>query len=455
MKTLKEVMAPDVVWISPSARAKTAIILLKGHGIDALPVVYSHDSVVGMIYCSSLIGEDPDRLVMDLMTKEYIALPPNTPVYQAAEMMRRNGNSHVLVVDSGRLVGVVSRGDIVSELGKSYDTLTGLPWQDAFREWSIDALDRGHEISVILIDLDLFGKFNKKYGHVMGDNVLKAVAGALQAEVDAERDFLCRYAGDEFAVASYRKSGEANEFGARLIDRVRKIQIPGLPEEIGATFGMAGGRRTGGREAIHSAATLDDLITNASLNCTLSKPHRDDTAQIEPAPVAVTGDGHIRRAEQSRLKIQTIRLSTSPTEATAEVILSRNEQEFAHSSSGYAAGGRSVIRLVADAAAGAASKSFAPGYGIVVDGVVNFEADQREIVTVIATLVGPGSSTTHAGSAVVRRSDPYRAAAAALLSAVNRQAALIPRSEALTFAEPTAVDEKLLGDEHKAETAEQ
>ena len=66
-------MTPDVVWISPSQRARTAIILLKGHGIDALPVVYSHDAVVGMIYCSNLIGQDPEASVMDIMEKEYTA----------------------------------------------------------------------------------------------------------------------------------------------------------------------------------------------------------------------------------------------------------------------------------------------------------------------------------------------------------------------------------------------
>ncbi|HPP76455.1 MAG TPA: CBS domain-containing protein, partial [Armatimonadota bacterium] len=166
MKTINDVMTTDVVWISPSAKAKTAIVLLKGHSIDALPVVYGHDSVVGMIYASSLIGQEQDATVMDIMDRNYTAVPPEMPVYQAADLMKSGRNSHLLVVDAGKLVGIVSRSDVVGELGQSYDTLTGLPWQDAFREWSINALDRGMEISVILIDLDLFGRFNKRYGHV-------------------------------------------------------------------------------------------------------------------------------------------------------------------------------------------------------------------------------------------------------------------------------------------------
>jgi len=142
MKTLKDVMSADVVWISPAQQVKSAIFLLKGHGIDALPVVYAHDSVVGMIYSSTLLGQSQDASIMDVMDKNYTVVSSDTPVYQAAEMMKVGGNSHLLVVDGGKLVGIVSRSDIVAELGKSYDTLTKLPWQDAFREWGIDALDR-------------------------------------------------------------------------------------------------------------------------------------------------------------------------------------------------------------------------------------------------------------------------------------------------------------------------
>lgn len=439
MKTLKDVMSADVVWISPAQQVKSAIFLLKGHGIDALPVVYAHDAVVGMIYCSSLIGQNQDASVMDVMDKNYTAVPSDTPVYQAAEMMKVGGNSHLLVVDSGKLVGIVSRSDIVAELGKSYDTLTKLPWQDAFREWGISALDHGFEISVILIDLDLFGRFNKKYGHVMGDNVLKSVAEVLSSSTDPEKDFLCRYAGDEFAIASYRKANEAMDFGRLLMERVSQIELPGLPEKIGATFGMAGGRRSGNREQAHSAAMLDDLITNASLNCTASKPVRAEEP-VKPTPtefqtvqpaapsVETPVQAMMPRAQQTRLKIQTIRLSTSPTETTVQVVLSLGDEEFTHSVTGYSTGGRSLLRLVAEATASAASKSLATGHGLMIDDVITFKAgDDRELVSVIATLITPRSSNTCAGSAVVRHSDPYRAAAAALLSATNRQLALIPK----------------------------
>jgi IMP dehydrogenase len=432
MKTIRDVMTPNVVWISPAQQAKTAIILMKGHGINALPVIYSHDSVVGVIHCSNLIGQDPNIPVVDIMDKNFTVVQPEMPVFQAADLMKTGAQSHLLVVEAGKLVGIVSRSDVICELGKSYDTLTRLPWQDAFREWCISAFDRGREISIILIDLNLFGKFNKRYGHVMGDNVLKAVAQALDSQIDPERDFLCRYAGDEFAVASYRPAAESNEFGVVLVEAIESIVLPGLPEKIGATFGVAGGRRTGGRSQIHSTSTLDDLITNASLNCTLAKPHRPDTAASETPSSAVdqTPQPEEKCVEKPRLKIQTIRLSTTAAEATAEVILSSGTEEFAYSATGVATGARSTLRLVAESAAASVGKSLPDGYGVAIEDVVRFQTnDDREIVSVIATFITPTSSTTHAGSAVIRRADPYRAAAAALLSATNRLIASIPSAK--------------------------
>ncbi len=430
MKTIKDVMTPDVVWVSPSAQAKSAMFLLKGHGIDALPVVYSHDSVVGIVYCSSLLGHGLETPVMEIMSKEFTTVTPDMPVYQAADLMKSTGRSHILVVESGTLVGIVSRSDIIDELGRSYDTLTNLPLQDAFREWTMTALENGREISILLIDLDQFGRFNKLYGHVMGDRVLQGVADVLKAGVDPQRDFLVRYAGDEFAIGTYRLATEAYEFGKQLMEGVRQIEIPGLPEHISATFGAAGGRRVDGRQDAHSAATLDDLITNASLNCTLSKPQKPEA----PQEATAAGDQQPAQAaklgERARLKIQTIRLATTATEATSEVILSRGTEEFVHTVSGYSIGGRSMLRLVAEATAGAVSKSLSSDHGVAIDEVSSFQTvDEREMVMAIATFVTPRGSTTHAGCAFVRRSDPYKAAAAAVLSALNRQIAAAPWAE--------------------------
>ena len=57
----------------------------------------------------------------------------------------------------------------------------------------------GHNLSVIMMDLNNFKVFNDTYGHPVGDQVLKRVADALRADC-RENDIIGRYGGDEFIV---------------------------------------------------------------------------------------------------------------------------------------------------------------------------------------------------------------------------------------------------------------
>ena len=54
-------------------------------------------------------------------------------------------------------------------------------------------------VSFVMIDIDDFKKINDEHGHLIGDDVLKAVAGKMRASV-GEKGFSIRYAGDEFSI---------------------------------------------------------------------------------------------------------------------------------------------------------------------------------------------------------------------------------------------------------------
>ena len=423
MKTVGELMTREVVWVSPSAPVKTAVILMKGHKIGALPVVEADESVVGLVTLRQVLGEPPDAAVSGVMQTDFPVVDPGLSVHEAAGEMHRAGTGHLIIIEEGRLSGIVSRGDILPELGKSFDPLTDLPWSDTFREWATAALKRRKEIAVIFFDLDNYGAFNKKHGHVVGDRIIKEVAEVIKKGTDPELDLACRYAGDEFAIASIRHADEARALAAILQERIAALKVEGLPGSVSGTFGMSGGRRSREREEIHYAATIDDLITRASKDCTAKKPgRRAETA----APGQVSFPGRQAASQPTapraaRLRIRTIGISTSDTEASATVTLTRGENEYKHEASGYATGGRSMLRLVAEAAAGAARASLAPEHGITIDDVlVQSVGADEEIISVIATFVARGSATRTVGSAVVKRADQHRATAAATLDAINR-----------------------------------
>lgn len=83
------------------------------------------------------------------------------------------------------------------------DFLTGIPNRKAFDEklaMSIDeALSENDDLSLLVIDIDFFKRFNDQYGHIVGDEVLKIVAKNVKENVRG-RDFLARFGGEEFVV---------------------------------------------------------------------------------------------------------------------------------------------------------------------------------------------------------------------------------------------------------------
>lgn len=83
------------------------------------------------------------------------------------------------------------------------DFLTGVPNRKAFDgaiKGSVqEAQSDTGPLSLLLIDIDRFKRFNDEYGHIVGDEVLRLVARKIKVNVRG-RDFIARYGGEEFAV---------------------------------------------------------------------------------------------------------------------------------------------------------------------------------------------------------------------------------------------------------------
>lgn len=95
---------------------------------------------------------------------------------------------------------------IVSVIEASYamafhDELTGLPARRSLNEFM---LRMGNKYSVAMVDIDFFKKFNDRYGHDIGDEVLRMVASKISGVNGGGKPF--RYGGEEFTVVFPGKS---------------------------------------------------------------------------------------------------------------------------------------------------------------------------------------------------------------------------------------------------------
>jgi len=121
--------------------------------------------------------------------------------------------------------------DISNLIDKSYkDALTGIynrRFLDEHLAKIIKSISRScGTLSLLLIDIDFFKKYNDTYGHGMGDDCLRLAANALSQCVIREEDFIARYGGEEFTVVL----PNTDENGARvvantLLESIRKLNI--------------------------------------------------------------------------------------------------------------------------------------------------------------------------------------------------------------------------------------
>jgi len=263
-------MTADPVIISPERKISQAIQLMDVNRIGGLPVVRDH-KLVGVITSRDLRAVDPNQQVKDLMTKDVITVKPETPLWLAQDLLEKNRIERLVVVNQKHeVVGVVTKTTLMAEYWRYWDPLTRLPRGEIMVKKGEELLEQGIEVSIIFFDLDNFGQIDKEHGHIQGDNILQRVAMLLKNKISQDLDdFLCRYAGDEFAVISSRTLQEAIGLAEIMIKSVGNYSWP-AGMTVTCSAGVAGGRRKAPRSE-RPEVTICQLINLASLASTRAK----------------------------------------------------------------------------------------------------------------------------------------------------------------------------------------
>jgi len=146
----REIMSRDVITVSPEEKVDKAARILVENKISGLPVVDANNHVVGIITEKDLIIraselkvpfyitlfdgiiflENPIRFnndvkkyiatqVKDAMTRKVFVVEEDTPISEIVEIMQKRAINRVPVVRNDKLVGIITRNDILKSLVKT------------------------------------------------------------------------------------------------------------------------------------------------------------------------------------------------------------------------------------------------------------------------------------------------------------------------------------------------
>jgi diguanylate cyclase (GGDEF)-like protein len=179
-----------------------------------------------------------------------MAIARSAEPFSAAEleMLRYLGGQVAVSVEN------IDLHDLVSEQAVR-DELTGLANSRRFRELAEKETERaerfGHQLSLVVLDIDDFKQVNDSHGHLQGDEVLRVV-GRILREESRGIDEPARYGGEEFVVALPETGREgALELAERVRTRLERTPVGGIDgaDDISVTASLG-------------VATLPDAATD-------------------------------------------------------------------------------------------------------------------------------------------------------------------------------------------------
>lgn len=121
---VKDVMSTNLVTVSPEENASVAARLLSRHNIGALPVCTKDGRLKGMVTDRDIVlrcvaaNEDPQQLkISEIMTRKVYSIGSQETLEQASALMSTQQVRRLPVQEQGKLVGMVSLGDVAKTPG--------------------------------------------------------------------------------------------------------------------------------------------------------------------------------------------------------------------------------------------------------------------------------------------------------------------------------------------------
>ena len=119
-QSIADLMTRDPLTFPPDADIQAAAARMRDHDTGDV-VVVDHDTVRGIVTDRDIVvraladGKGPDTPLADVLSGEVVAVAPHDRIEVVVDLMREHAVRRIPVVDDGRLVGIISIGDLAIE----------------------------------------------------------------------------------------------------------------------------------------------------------------------------------------------------------------------------------------------------------------------------------------------------------------------------------------------------
>lgn len=187
------------------------------------------DEWTAIIFLSVMSKDEDLARGIEVGGDDYIMKPVGSVVVQAKvrAMYRLVQMQRALV----KLAAQLGEANHELERLSMTDSLTGIANRRMFdvslaREWR-RCLRLKKPISIVMLDVDSFKKYNDRYGHQDGDECLRAVAQEVASSAPRPGDLVARYGGEEFVmILTDTDEGGANWVAERIRQHVASLKLP-------------------------------------------------------------------------------------------------------------------------------------------------------------------------------------------------------------------------------------
>ena len=244
--TVKEYMTSPILSVDNDATLKEVADFMNSHKTSVVLVRNKNHGYIGVVTDADFTHKVAVKeysvnttTIESIMSAPIKAVDGSMFMADANGIIRQSGIRHLAVTENGEFIGLLSAmnffeyyKDVEEHLSNLavHDGLTGIYNRRYFdetlaREWKRTMREKA-PLSLIMLDIDYFKKYNDTYGHQAGDECLRQVATTISGALRRPADMAARYGGEEFVVVlpNFKLENSA-KFGETIRAKIEALKM--------------------------------------------------------------------------------------------------------------------------------------------------------------------------------------------------------------------------------------